>query len=162
MITEKNVLSILNPQQLIERINDALRPDQNRLTLSGLMQEPVKRPLFPSVRGIPVCRVRYDVQQENDEGIERAVGFLSCEYGSVDGEEDGASYETMKLEMRVPLEIGGKQLPPSTIKVRVETSWCWSNEEQRRDHRKYFLGWRKKDFSSVLPTDWFYESKESL
>ncbi len=159
MTSEKDMLFTLSPQRLIERINGALEPNEDRLTLSGQVQQPVKHPLFPSLESIPVCRVRYDVQQANEKGLERTVGFVFWESGSADGEEDGASYETIKLEMRVPLEIGGQKLPPSTIKVKVETSWFWPNAEQRRDHRRYLLGRTKRDFSYVIPTEWFYRGR---
>ena len=112
MISEKDMLSTLSPQRLIERINNALEPNQDRLSLGGWVQEPVKHPLFPSLQGVPVCRVRYDMQQTDGRGIERTVGVLLCESSSADGEEDDASYETMKLEMRMPLELDGQKLPP--------------------------------------------------
>ncbi len=98
-----------------------------------------------------------------DLNRERKIGTIFVEQGEMDpGSAYGGLYEAITLRLKRPLKFtDGITLPPLTRKLYIETEECMGNTLQQVDRERLIgmgplgIGWKRRDFSKELPTEWF-------
>ncbi len=80
-------------------------------------------------------------------------GTIMIEKGvHLDGGCDGESYETMRMILKEPIEFAnGLIIPKSSVKIYVAEGTV----QERRDHLKKMIGWKRTNLEDVVPTNMF-------
>ncbi len=163
-------LELFNLEGLILALNSRLADEQGTLNLGYFEERTPKKNPFLYGHGARELesRGKYPITEETDEAFcglcgidgERDVGYVFIETGYVteDISED-FRYETLRLRIKSPLQLeNGLLIPNCSVKIYRDNA-AFDASQDRRDHVRAGLRWKRTDLSKVLPTEWLLADK---